>query len=847
MIIKLIMLLAARLGVEDVRNPLHWLVRLFILPPVSGKRGSARIAISDIAARFARELNVRDARSVRDWLIGLFVLPGDGVASVPADVPGYARMRSAAMALGSQLHFLPIAFVAVFAYLLLMGQSDFDKTRQIITGWGSLLVLGILYRLRLFQRPPWRFVFILLSGFIALRYIMWRSMESLLYTGPADFVGMALLYLAELYAITIHFLGMFVNIWPITGRPTILPKDATGLPVVDVFIPTYNESDDIIRITVIAATQMEYPKDRLRIHICDDGGTLNKRGQADSAQEREAWERHYRLRRMAGELGVNYITRETNRAAKSGNLNHALNHTDGELILVLDCDHVPTRNMLQRTVGYFLADPKLCLVQTPHFFINPTPVEKNLAGVGNPNGENDMFYRTIHPSLDFWNASYFCGSAAVLRRSHLMEVGGICGKTITEDAETAFLLHSKGYNSVYVEQPMVCGLSPESYDDYVLQRTRWAQGMVQMFIMNNPLFAPGLSLPQRLCYFNSCFFWFFGLARFAYYIAPALFLLFGLRIFHASGEQIFAFIIPFVLSTFIIMDFFYAKARQPFFSEIYESVQAMFLIPAVISVIVNPHKPSFKVTPKGQTQENEFLNPLAVSFFVIIVVNVVALLLAIYKWYYSPILREVILVTGGWCLYNLYLALVSLGAFWERKQIRLFHRINVSGEISVSFPRLNYSAKAELTDISLTGIGFKVQIPYPLVPNELIVMDARHSSAYDMDGRAYRFEARLKRLVELEGGYACGSEFVLDNRKHADAVSYVYGDSERWLELWDKKAVAGGTYKMLWHFFWMGIKGVGLSAVMFIARMTVLHLKYFKSRGLPTPPSATPATEGAKP
>lgn len=833
---RLIRLLAEKLGVADIHRPWQWLIRLFVLPaaPPGGKPGAVHAAFLGLIAPLARRLKASRVH-------------GGRAAGGMADAPPHAVPRMAALLSGSAHTLLPLSIVAIFTYLLLLGQSDFDRTRQMIVGWGCLLVLGVLYKLRMFQRPPWRFVFILLSGFIALRYILWRSMESLIYTGPADFVGMALLYLAELYAITIHFLGMFVNIWPLTGRPTILPKGATDLPTVDVFIPTYNEPDDLIRITVIAATQMEYPKDKLRIHICDDGGTLNKRGQGNSEQEKEAWERHYRLRRMAGELGVGYITRETNRSAKAGNLNHALRHTDGDLILVLDCDHVPTRNMLQRTVGYFLADPKLCLVQTPHFFINPTPVEKSLAGVGNPNGENDMFYRTIHPSLDFWNASYFCGSAAVLRRSHLMEAGGICGKTITEDAETAFLLHSKGYNSVYVEQPMVCGLSPESYDDYILQRTRWAQGMVQMFIMNNPLFAKGLSLPQRICYFNSCFFWFFGLARFTYFIAPALFLIFGLRIFHASGGQIVAFVLPFVLSTFIVMDFLYAKARQPFFSEIYESVQAMFLIPAVVSVIINPYKPSFKVTPKGQKQDREFLNPLATSFFIIIVVNVIALILAAYKWFYNPILREVLLVTGGWCLYNLYLALVSLGAFWERKQIRHFHRINVSGEISVSFPRLNYAAKAELTDISLSGIGFKVQVPYPLVPHERVVIDASHSSAYDMDGRTFQFEARVMRLFEREGGYVCGSEFVLDKDSYINAVSYVYGDSERWLELWDKKATAGGTYKMLWHFFLMGLKGTTLSAVMFIAQMTVLRLKYFKVRNSGALPETTAVPESVKP
>ncbi|MDP1558521.1 MAG: UDP-forming cellulose synthase catalytic subunit [Nitrosomonas sp.] len=718
---------------------------------------------------------------------------------------------------------LLLMFIAVLLYLVLLAQNYFDTTHQAAVGWSSLLLLAVLYKLRIFQRPPWRLVFILLAGYLAIRYILWRSLQSLIYTGPLDFIGMALLYLAEVYGLVLLFLGMFLNLWPLTGRSTILSKEATNLPTVDVFIPTYNESDDIIRITAIAAIQIKYPQNKLRIHICDDGGTLNKRSQPETMQA--AWERHFRLRRMARELGINYITRETNRNAKAGNLNHALNHTDGELLLVLDCDHVPTTDMLQRTVGYFLADPKLFLVQTPHFFINPTPIEKNLVGVGNPNGENDMFYRTIHPALDSWNASYFCGSAALLRRSHLMEAGGICGKTITEDAETAFLLHSRGYNSVYVEQPMVCGLSPENYDDYVLQRTRWAQGMLQMFIMNNPLFTPGLSWPQRICYFSSCFYWFFGLARFFYFIAPALFLIFGLKIYHASGGQFVAFILPYVLSIHIIMDFIYSKARQPFFSEIYESIQALFLIPAVISVIINPHKPSFKVTPKGQTQANMSLNPRATILFIIIVVNVIAFILAGFKWFYDPLLREITLIAGAWCFFNFYLAMVSLGAFWERRQVRHFHRINTSGEISVSFPRLNYTTKANLTDISLTGIGFKVQAPYPLVAQERVFIDTIHSAASDMHGHFFRFEAKLMRFIPQEGGsYLCGAELMLDREKYIEAVNYVYGDSERWLEIWDQKSTSRGVPKMLWYFFMTGLKGV----LMLLAQIATTLLSQFR-------------------
>lgn len=746
------------------------------------------------------------------------------------------------MSLHKLQKWLPLIFTAILLYLILFAQNYFDDIHQAAIGWSCLLLLAILHKLRVFQRPPWRLMVMLLAGYLAIRYILWRSMQSLIYTGPIDFIGMALLYLAEVYGIVLLLLGMFLNLWPLTDRPVILLKDdATNLPTVDVFIPTYNESDSIIRITATAATQMKYPRNKLNIYICDDGGTLNKRNQSESMQA--AWERHFRLRKMAKELGINYITRETNHNAKAGNLNHALNHTNGELVLILDCDHVPTNDMLQRTAGYFLTDPKLFLVQTPHFFINPSPIERNLTEVGNPSGENDMFYRTIHPALDFWNASYFCGSAAVLRRSHLMEAGGLSGKTITEDVETAFLLHSKGYNSIYVEQPMVCGLSPENYNDYVLQRTRWAQGMLQMLIMNNPLFAPGLSWPQRICYFNSCFFWLFGFVRFFYFIAPALFLIFGLKIFHASGGHIIAFVIPYVLSIHIIMNYLYSKARQPFFSELYESIQAIFLIPAIISVLINPHKPSFKVTPKGHLQENVSLNPRATIFFIVIVINVIALILAGFKWYYEPLLQDIILAAGAWCVYNFCLAMVSLGAFWEHKQMRHSHRVNVSGEINVTFPRLNYTTKANLTNISLTGIGFRVQVPYPLVAQERVFIDARHSNALDMSNRSFRFEAKLMRSFPLSrSSYQCGSELILDSElmldreKYIEAVNYMYGDSERWLELWDKKSTSKGVPKMLWYFLITGLKGIGLSVQILLSQITTNLLSQFHRQKSPEKP-----------
>jgi cellulose synthase/poly-beta-1,6-N-acetylglucosamine synthase-like glycosyltransferase len=68
-----------------------------------------------------------------------------------------------------------------------------------------------------------------------------------------------------------------------------------------------------------------------------------------------------------------------------------------------------------------------------------------------------MFYGIIQRGLDKWNASFFCGSAAVLRRKALNEAGGFSGLSITEDCETALELHSRGWNSVYVDKPLIAG------------------------------------------------------------------------------------------------------------------------------------------------------------------------------------------------------------------------------------------------------------------------------------------------------------------------------------------------------------------------------------------------------
>lgn len=163
-----------------------------------------------------------------------------------------------------------------------------------------------------------------------------------------------------------------------------------------------------------------------------------------------------------------------------------------------------------------LRNEKVFLVQTPHFMANPDPVERNyFSAFTRMPSENDMFYGTIQKGLDYWGSSFFCGSAALMRRAHLDLVGGISGDSITEDAETALDLHKMGYESVYVDRPMVSGLAPETFDAFIQQRMRWAQGMTQILLLKKPFKAEGLKWYQRVGYMSSIMFWLF--------LSPALF------------------------------------------------------------------------------------------------------------------------------------------------------------------------------------------------------------------------------------------------------------------------------------------------------------------------------------
>ncbi|MEV0355093.1 glycosyltransferase [Nocardia sp. NPDC050697] len=239
---------------------------------------------------------------------------------------------------------------------------------------------------------PWLRLLIVLTAALGVNYVVWRWLVATNWS--AWWIAVPLV-ISETYSLIDSLLfGLTMWQWHRRRTPPPPPAGAT----VDVFVTTYNEPVELVLTTAEAAQRIHYPH---RTWILDDGA----RGELAAA---------------AAERGIDYLTRSAHwddkpRHAKAGNLNNALMETDAEYILILDADQIPEPEILDRTLGYF-HDPDMAMVQTPQYFVNVPRAD--------PLGSQaPLFYGPIQQGKDGWNAAYFCGSNAILRREALMRLG----------------------------------------------------------------------------------------------------------------------------------------------------------------------------------------------------------------------------------------------------------------------------------------------------------------------------------------------------------------------------------------------------------------------------------------
>ncbi|HET9676501.1 MAG TPA: glycosyltransferase [Solirubrobacterales bacterium] len=595
---------------------------------------------------------------------------------------------------------------------------------------------------RFFDHHPRLLRVLALSALIwGLGYLTWRIGWSGEGASPVVF---AMLLATEVYGLY----ALAVLTWFSWSRRPAERPDATPGRKVDVYVCTYDEPAEVVMATLAGCRALSYPH---TTYLLDDG-------------------RRPEMKEIAELAGAEYMTRPDNSHAKAGNLNAALPRTDGELVFVLDADHVPMPDALDALVGYF-DDERMAIVQTPHDFFNHDSVQHYVVG----RHEQSLFYRVICPGKDRHGAAYWCGSAALISRPALLEVGGVATETIAEDFHTTIRLLRHGWRTRYHDEVLVQGLAPHDLDGYLLQRDRWARGNLAVFrLPESPLRAKTMSPKQRLSF----------LASLLAYLAPPmrLLLLLTLGVVLWTGElpmKISVVALAALWLPYVALNFGAGAALARGYMRIPESAHyellTMEIYTRALRCAIRPGKTRFKVTPK-QGRDGGGLHALGklhlVLFCIVLLASGTTMrildLAGVGPLPDLPGIAAVIVPLLG--LYELRRLLATSSVVMRRRQRRLVYRFEGDAEAHV------YSAEAHtparLVDASAAGVGLVAEAPLELGSEPAVLLQLA-DAAGSLHEVAAKVEVRTCR--EVDGSFLIGATIVeIDPEARLQLMEWCY-------------------------------------------------------------------------
>ncbi|MET1077576.1 MAG: glycosyltransferase [Pseudomonas sp.] len=288
------------------------------------------------------------------------------------------------------------------------------------------------------------------------QYSTWFSMTVGVLLGIGAF-GVFIVLLTEAHELA-------EAVWVRDRRRPFLPVhgDSHYRPKVSVHVPCYNEPPEMVKQTLDALANLDYPD--FEVLIIDN-----------NTKDPAVWEP---VRDYCELLGPRFKFFHVAPLAgfKGGALNYIIPHTapDAEVIAVIDSDYCVDRNWLKHMVPHF-ADPKIAVVQSPQDYRDQNgSTFKKLCYA-----EYKGFFHIGMVTRNDRDAIIQHGTMTMTRRSVLDELGW-ADWCICEDAELGLRVFEKGYSAAYAHDSYGKGLMPDTFIDFKKQRFRWAYGAIQI-------------------------------------------------------------------------------------------------------------------------------------------------------------------------------------------------------------------------------------------------------------------------------------------------------------------------------------------------------------------------------
>ena len=448
-------------------------------------------------------------------------------------------------------------------------------------------------------------------------YITYRICFTLpLHLGAVGLVCSIIVLLLEIWE-SADFFIYYINILSVNKSSPKVPviTDMNVFPEVDVLIATINEGENLLLNTIEACKNMNYPdKSKVHIYVCDDGNRAN-------------------IKNLAENLNVNYITRISNNDAKAGNYNHALQIIKSPLVATFDADMAPTENFLMKTVPFFVKENNIGFIQLPQSFINPDIFQFRFGLSKKIPFEQDYFYHSIQIAKNATNSAIYCGTNTVFSRKALDDVKGFAKNTISEDIATGMQVESKGYKCLALDDVEAYGIAVDDVTGFVKQRSRWARGCIQIFKKFKIIGNKGLSARQKLEYLSCISYWFFGVKRMLYMLAPLLFSIFGIIIIDCDLKTFIAIWLPTYLIKRFVIDISEHNKRSATWNKIYETILTPVLAKEALKELFGFGSTKFEVTPKYSPAKKmtKTHKRLLTSHFILWTLSIIGLIMSVIK------------------------------------------------------------------------------------------------------------------------------------------------------------------------------------------------------------------------
>lgn len=554
------------------------------------------------------------------------------------------------------------------------------------------------------RNTEFRVIPILLTVLLTARYLSWRLLETIPpVEETANFVAGVAFAAIEAASVAGTLLS-FVTLSRTRNRSSEASANAGWLnrqkpvPLIDVFICTYNEGRELLERTIIGALSMDYPA--YRVWVLDDGG--------------REW-----LRDFAEALGCDYLGRPDHAHAKAGNINYGLSHVAGlkhppDFVAILDADFVPTELFLRRSMALF-REPDVGIVQTPQHFINPDPIQNNLAAIDAIPDEQRYFFDVLMPSRDAWGTAFCCGTSSVIRMQALRQIGGIPTDSITEDYLTTLRMKRSGYRTVYLNERLSLGLAPEGLKEYVTQRSRWAMGFMQIIRGGDGPFAldNGLAFTDRLALIESLLYWTASYAfRVACLLVPILYLVFDIRAVDVAVADGISHFLPYYFAHIAVIAWLSERRVLPVIADLSQLLAAREVLTAAFVGLVWPKGRKFHVTAKGGDRSKQFVQWRMARMFAAFLLATLGGIAISFIFDPNRPLQDSAIVALYWSWYNIAVLIAAIGVCVERPRYRTGERLRATGAVwlGVDGTWQGYT----MVDISVSGILVKGAPPAPI-------------------------------------------------------------------------------------------------------------------------------------